>query len=466
MSSRKMLRFIIGMAVLLVLVVTVYLLVDSSKKKEEDAAQAELDSLQLFSFNSDNVNLITFETDEGNFRIEFVSGEWTLTETDYPYDLDLNPYYINSVCAYMCDLKASSKISVTPDRLDAYGLTEPTVLTCYEGSTPHTLYVGGPSATQECYYAMLPGDDTVYSISYESGRLLEGTTFYLRSHDLIPFHETKVTAYSIERSGLPDLVLHMKDDAMWYMDEPLKGGNINSATVKSMLTNVTRIEVDGFVTAEKGVDLSPYGLDHPDYTLTVGAEDEKDCVLLFAYAPEDNSKLYVLNKDTGLISVLSVSSAGFLNTAPEELMNDTLLSLNFQDASGVEAQVDDLTFTMTMDHEAGAYQLNDTDVAALGSSAVSTFKNLFDTMAKITYESLDPDADIPEDAEPACRFAFTLKNGSETELTLIQSGDENIYWALVDGSYTGCTIRRRSLTSNTGVLNFYERMTDLIDANA
>lgn len=464
MSSKKMLRLIIVMAVLLVLTVAGYLLVDRSKQKQEEEAQSELDSLQLFSFDSNKVDTVTFETEEGSFKIETVSGVWTLTETDYPYDLELNSYYINSVCAYMCNLTANSKISVEADRLDAYGLAEPTILTCYEGSTPHTLYVGGPSATEECYYAMLPGDDTVYSIAYEAGKLLEGTTFYLRSHDLIPYHETKVTAYSIERSALPDLVLHA-EDAMWYMDEPLKGGNINSATVKSMLTNVTRIEVDGFAAEEKGIDLAPYGLDHPDYTLTIKSEDG-NCVLLFAYDPEDSSRMYVLNKDTGLISFIAASSTGFLNTRPEELMNNTLLSINFHDAAKLEVQVDDLSFTMTMDHESGQYLLDGTDVASIGSNAVSTFKNLFDTMAKLTYETLELDADIPEDAEPACRFAFTLTDGSETELTLIQSADENIYWALIDGSYTGFTIRRRSLTSNTGVLNFYERMTDLIDANA
>lgn len=462
MSSRKMLRLIIVMAVLLVLVLAGYFLVDRSKQKQEDAEQSELDSLQLFSFSSEHVNTITFETKEGNFKIENVSGTWELTETDYPYDLKLNPYYINTVCANICILKADQKYSIEPDRLSAYGLDEPTVVTCHVGNTAYTLYVGAASATQECYYVMLPDDDTVYGISYEVGRLLQGDTSYLRSHSMIPYHETAITAYSIKRSALPDIVLDLRNN-LWHMKEPLPDGNINSATVKSMLTNVTRVEVDGFVTAEKGVDLKPYGLDHPDYTLTVETEEES-CVLQCAFAPEDNSNLYVLNEETGLISVISASAAGFLNTLPEELLNDTLLSVNFEDVAEVDVAVDeDIRFTMTMDHENGQYLLDDTDVMASGDNGFKTFRNLFDTVARISYAAMELNAAIPEDAEPACTFAFTMTDGKTTTLTLIESGEENIYWALLDGSYTGLTVRRRALTGNTGVLDFYERMTDILD---
>lgn len=461
MSSKKMLRLIIVMAVLLVLVIVSYLLIDQHKQNQENAELEEQASLQLFSFPSENVNTIIFQTDEGDFKIEAVNGLWELTETDYPHDLKLNSYYVNTVCANMSSLKALRKFTVEADRLEGYGLAEPAAVTCYEGSIPHTLYVGSASATEEYYYVMLPGDDTVYGIDFTTGSMLRGSTFNLRSHILIPYHETEITGYSVKRKNDLSLILE-KQDGLWHMREPLPDGNVNSATVNSMLTIVTRTEVDLFVEAQQGVDLSAYGLNDPDYTLEIQTDDES-CVFQFAYDPKNNSMMYVLNQNNDVISAIAVSETGFLNTKPTELMTSKLLSVRFEDTTELEASIDGQHFTMNMEHEDGRYLLDGTDVAAINSNAFNMFKNLFDTMALMDYETMDLDADIPEDAEADCEFRFTLTDGSETVLTLVQSEEENLYWAFIDGSYTGLTVRRRALSGNTGVLEFYKRLSDIID---
>lgn len=462
MSSKKMLSTIIIMAILVILSIGGYLLVDTSKRKQEDADLAERNSLQLFSFSSDNVNAVGIQTDEGSFRIENVSGTWTLTETDYPYDFILNTYYINSVCAYMSTLTALQKLSIAPERLDAYGLTDPVTVTCYEGSTAHTLYIGDASATEEYYYVMVPDDNTVYGIDYDAGTALHAGTAYLKSPYMIPYNDVHITAISLAHGK--DVAYDLERvDGMWHMKEPLPDANVDSAQVSAMLTAIARMEINSFVTvAESKADLSAYGLDKPDHTLTVTA-GEDTTVLQFADNPENDSEVYMLNEASGQIAIMG--SGGFLNTQPIELLKSTLLSLTFYDISAMEATGDDLEFTMTINHEAKQYLLNDTDVSELGETAVTAYQSLFQSIAMLKYDAVDADAKIPEEPEIVYEFRFTLTDGTETVLTLIQADEPNHCWALIDGTYTYLTVPKSSLTNNAGMMGIYEKLMDMIEEN-
>ena len=463
MSSRKMVIAIIVMAALLAAAAGGYFLVDRTKQQAEDAQQAELASLQLFDFNADMVDAVTFDMMEGSFRIDASDNSWVLTETDYPHSLTLNSYYINSVVGYMADLTALQKFDIETDRLSAYGLTEPTIVTCYQGSTAYTLYVGDASVTEEYWYVMLPDDNTVYGIDYNEGAVLRGGIQYLRTRYILPSYEVNISALTLEKDNNVYIDMALQD-GQWHMSAPLKDANVNSAQVKSLLTALTRIEADSFVTViEHQAELADYALDKPAYTLTVVSSGET-YTLDFAVNPQDDSSMYVLQRETGQISSLSTSNAGFLQMQPEEFLEEKLLNVPFADAKSLEVQVDDVAFTLTMDTENGEYRFNDTVVAVKDSNLTGLFRNLYDTVANISYEALDLTAEIAEDAEAACTFQFTMTDGTETVLTLIQTErDENLYYAVLDGDYTGATVRRRALTGSTGVLNFYEKFTDALE---
>ncbi len=463
MSSRKMLIAIIVMAVLLAVAAGGYFLVDRTKQQAEDAQQAELDALQLFAFNEEMVDAVTFDMEEGSFQIEAADSSWVLTETDYPHSLTLNSYYINSVVSYMANLTALQKFDIEENKLDAYGLDEPVIVTCRQGDTTYTLYVGDASVTEEYWYVMLPDDDTVYGIDYNEGAVLHGGIQYLRTRYILPFYEVNISALTLEKDN--EVYIDMKQqNGQWHMDAPLKGANVNSAQVKSLLTTLTRIEADSFVAViEDKAKLTDYALELPAYTLTVISSGET-YTLDFSVNPQDDSSMYVLQRETGLLSTLSTSSAGFLQMQPEEFLEKKLLDVPFANARSLEVQVDDTAFTLTMDAEKGEYQFNDTTIPVTDSNLTGLFQNLYDTVANLSYETLDLTAEIAENAKAACTFRFTAADGTETVLTLIQTeADENLYYAVLNGDYTGMIVRRRSLTGSTGVLNFYEKFTDALE---
>lgn len=461
MSSKKILIAVIAMVVLLGAAIAGYAAVDHAKKQEENASSAEAASLNLFSFDDSMIDTVTIDNDEGHFKVTAQAGQWTLAETDYQYDFTLNTYYITSVVSYMSNLTALEKFDIAPEQRSAYGLDQPTVVTCSQGGTDYTLYVGNASATEEYWYVM--ANDTVFGIDYSQGEVLRGGTQYLKTRYILSYLDANVTAVRLDRekTNVVDLV---KEDGLWTMKQPQTRAMVNSATVGSMVTSLVRREVSSFETvATDSKTLAEYGLDKPAYTLTVSAGDDTT-VLLFAPTKGTGNGMYVLDQASGQISVMDEGSTGFLQLRPEELLSKKLIELTFTDARSLDVQVDDITFRMEMDAAAGMYKFDGKDLSGSSENIRSLFRNLYDTVGNLEWESMALEEQLPEAYVPDCIFCFTDADGKETELTLVRTADENLYWACLDGEYTGMLVRRRSLTGTTGVLNFYEKMTDALAA--
>ncbi len=463
MSIKKMRWLVLILVGLLILSIGGYLIVDAVVRKKEAAEAAEAASLVLFDFDSASICEMTVDGKEGKFvmRLE-PDGEWVITETDYSYTFSLNSSYLNTVCSYMGALTAEKKFNVDMNKLENYGLADPIVLTCTDTfGNAHTLYVGNATATQEHFYVMVPGNDTVFGIAYETGALLTADTNYLKNSYMLSYYDVDIAGFELYRTD--ETAFHMElQDGRWVMHSPLKDANINNADVNSMLTSITRIELTTYLERKTdATDLSCYGLDDPRYTFIVKNMEGEAITIHFSSLEFDESYVYLLYEETGEIASMLKNRAGFLNMQVSEFIDSKVHAQNIASVSAVEATVDDISFTMEMDQTNGQYTYNEMDVDALGEEAITMFGHLFDTMSNVEYDSMDLEAEPDLEQEPAIRFCYTLTDGTQTELALIAI-DDTTYWAVVDGKYTGMIVRRRAISGNSGVLTYYEKMNDLM----
>jgi len=464
MSTKKLRALIIALIAALVVGTGAYIAVDTIKTREEQAERDEANSLRLFDFDENSITKVEIKNTDGSFTIDKTSDGWSLTETNYPYEFVLNEYYINSICTYLSDITALKKLN-TGD-LTSYGLTEPVVLTCYEGSTPYTLYIGNPSATDEFYYAMTPDGNVVYEIDFDEGAVLRGGISYMKDPYMISFFDVDINYAKLIRKEETAFEIS-KDDNAWHMSQPIPDAELNSANINSMLTSLTRLQVESFVKmTETPDDLYEYHLDSPAYQLIVKNTDNQTITIDFADFDKNDGSVYLVYEETGQIATMSMGSVSFLETDASELMSDKVLSVKYADAAELAVQVDDLSFTMLMNHDENQYTLltqdDEIDISSKNDNIQALFKSLFETVGNLSYDSLDLTADTDTDTEPTVIFSYTLTDGTETELSLIPI-DDTYYWAFIDGEYTGKVIRRRALSSNTGVLTYYEKLTDAID---
>ncbi len=463
MNSKKMRWLILILIAVLALSIGGYLLVDALMKKKEAAEAEEAASLHLFSFDANSIQQLSLNAKEGDFVMQLsADGEWELTETTYTYQFDLNTAYVTTVCSYMSALTAEKKFNVDTGNLEPYGLADPVVLTCTDtAGRQYTLHVGNATATQEYFYVMVPGNDTVFGIAYDTGVLFTGDTAYLKNSYMLNCMDVNVTEFELTRGGETVVDLEQRDN-LWHMNAPMENANVNSANVGSMLSNVTRLELDSYLELRSdSTDLSKYGLDDPYYTLRVKTVDDEEIVIHYSSPEFDGTYIYLLYESTGEIASMTKSAASFLAMDISEVLSSKVLEQNMAGVSALDVQVDDIEFRMEMDSANAQYVYNDVDIDALGDDAVTMFEYLYATVSNLTYESMDLDADVDLEKEPAIVFHYTLTDGSETELTLIAI-DDTTYWAVVDGSYTGMIVRRRSISGNSGVLTYYEKMNDLL----
>lgn len=486
MSIKKIRAFIIALVVLAVLSITAYVAVDKIKTNEENQELLEAQSLNLFTFDSNAVNQVQIQNPDGNFNIRKTETSWEVAESDYSQDFTLNGFYINSICSYMSDLTALKKLSVPTEDLPNYGFSDPVTVTCYDTSnTAYTLYIGNPAATQEYYYAMRPDDPVVYEIDFNEGEVLQGGMAYMRSHYLLDYSDVEITAVKLEHNS--NIVFDLsREESTWEMLAPLPDAQVHSANVNAYLTSVTRIEVENYIKlVENSSDLIEYHLDDPAYTFTVKTSSGETVTIDFAEFDSNDKSIYLVIEETGQIASLSVNSAGFLGTQPAELLSEKVFSPNFEDVNQLDVQVDDLTFSMRMDHEAKSYLLDDLDLSGQETSILNLYQSLFKTVSNISYDSLDlenpdhpdhqdtetdpgnsenpenPVTDPDANLEPTVIFTYTMSDGSVQEVSLIPM-DDTYYQTYINGEYSHQIVRRRALSGNTGVLTYYEKMTDAL----
>ncbi|MDE5768036.1 MAG: DUF4340 domain-containing protein [Oscillospiraceae bacterium] len=465
MSIKKIRALIIALVVLAALSITAYLAVDKIKTNEENQELLEAQSLNLFSFDSNAVNQVQIQNQDGNFTIRTTSTSWEITESDYAQDFTLNAYYINSICSYMSDLTALKKLDIPAEELSNYGFSDPVTVTCLDTSnTAYTIYIGNPAATQEYYYAMRPDDPVVYEIDFTKGDVLRGGMTYLRSHKLLDCSDVEITSVKLERDS--DVVFDfLREENTWKMLEPLPDAQVHSANINSYLTSVTRTEVENFIkVVENTNDLVEYHLDNPAFTLTVKTNAGETITIDFAPFDSNDKSVYLVIEESGQIAALSVNNTGFLQTQPAELLSDKVFSPNFEDVSRLDIQVDDLAFSMTMDHEAKSYLLNDLDLSEQEPSILNLYQSLFKTVSNISYDSLDlenSDSETDPTQDPTVFFTYTMLDESVQKVSLIPM-DDTYYQVYINDEYSHKIVRRRSLSGSTGVLTYYEKMTDAL----
>ncbi|MBR1528922.1 MAG: DUF4340 domain-containing protein [Oscillospiraceae bacterium] len=472
MSTKKMKALVIALVVMLIIAVCGYIAVDTLKSREEQAALEEQKSLSLFDFNSDSIDKVEISIPEGNFTIEDTADGWAITDTDYQYDISLNAYYINTICSYMSDLTALKKLSISTDELSGYGLDTPQKLTCRQGSEEYTIYMGNPSATEEYYYIMLPDDSTVYAIDFTKGQILKGGLDYLKDPYMITWMDVNISYIRLTNKNNTVFEIEKDDSGKWQMEEPLKHSPLNAANINSMLTSVTRLQIERFIKmAESPQDLVDYHLDNPAYQFALKTDSGETMTIDFAAFDKSDTSAYLVYEESGQIASMTVNSVSFLQTQASEIMTDKIYSPEIAEVSVLDVTVDDLHFTMNMNHEESKayFQSDDTadeiEISGNTDEIQKNYNQLFLSVSNLTYDSLDVDAEIDQTAEPSVIFHYTLTDGTETELTLVPV-DDTYYQAFLDGEYTGKIVRRRALSGTSGVLTYHEKMIDLLEMNS
>lgn len=170
-----------------------------NEMQEEKAANQE-DDTAISIITLEDVVAVSYDNETASLAFEKKDDQWVCTEQE---DFPVIQSRINSIANAMKSMSANRQLDETED-LSQFGLDDPsmTVTATDSAGTTKTLKVGNVNEYTDDYYAMVDGDDTVYTISSGIVNYTDYTLEDLQQLDtIVSVASTQVNAVTIEKNG-------------------------------------------------------------------------------------------------------------------------------------------------------------------------------------------------------------------------------------------------------------------------
>lgn len=454
---KRQVIIILSLVLLVGITLGAYFFVRNSNEKKQQEAAEEAAALQLVQFNSNDINKIELQTPDGTFSA--VLNENSIWELEQETDFKINIYFLNSVAGSLCNLTASENIgSATEDIKKQYELDHPYVVTLSTDSGSRTLYTGKLTATGEYYYVMTDVSDDIFLVKSDYGDYLcpnrnSLKNIYVQTNQSSPIDRIILT---YDNEVVYDL--QKKEDNTWEMLEPMKSDFVNLVNISNLQTDIMQLIIDKF--GDENITESQYaeyGFDDPAYMFYFSQEDGTETTIYaLDYDTDSTDFVECLQKETGQIFYCAANYIGLLQSTASDFLSSNIYNVAITEVSAVDVQMEGEELSMKIDQENEQYTVNDIDVDALGSDAVSALTLFYQSISNMTADTFYLTEAIP-DSEPEVSITYTLTDGSKEVVTLLKKDDET-YYALRNGEYSGFLVERSQFTTRTGILEMYNRL--------
>lgn len=426
-----------------------------NKKDKDDKAQAEKAAdNNLFSFDSDSINKATFTFGGDTYTAELRDSVWTLTSGgDFALDQD----YINNVCTYMSYLTASTSFPADDSKTASYGLDSAGVIELSDGTQSYKINVGGISPTNDFYYVTLDDRDKVYAVSSLYGSVLKTSRMMLRSKNLVPYEDYNIAQITLEHGG--ETVYDLTYDSAggtWSLPPEYSDFAFDQSSVDSIVTVITRLKasLEG-MREEAPSDLSVYGLDKPEYTVTVrGLDGTQRTILINTKYDQIKNYSSVYVKETDQVMIMLTGDFSLVDKTPYTFIVKEFTNIDYGSASRIEFTLGDISADFELDTEAGSGKLNGTGFDLNDSSIKLAIQNIVASVGIERLTGIDIEAE-PDVENMLLSAQLTAKDGSSMKYELADAGNGQCY-VFKNGKYTGALVSAEILSGKNSLAYFYD----------
>ncbi len=443
---------VIAMLVIIAASVGLYFAASHVKTKNDNKAAQEEDKLTIFSFDENASTNLSIHNESGNYEMTFTQADgWTMVN-DVNFEVNSNTAV--NICTAMASLKAERIIEDTDTAKYGFGANM-IDLTVTANGTDYTLHVGDPTPTNEYFYVMKEGSDSIYLIDYTTGMTLCATKDALKSLYIADYNSSDVNHFALWKGSETDenilFSMNMDENGKWYMDKPYKDDTVYSSDVSTFVNDAIRDKVYKFVAENcPESDYAKYGFDKPQYVFEISAGDKYTKVIFGNYINND-TEMYGLFTENGQVVTFEKGTVTILGYDTADMMNKYVYSQKLSDISSVKLTTPDGSCELGIDSENSKYTFNGTEISSDDNETGEIYMALIDSFNKVYFESIDKDA-VPE-GDPEITVEYTLTDGTDVKLEYIPvpGEDSNKYWAVKDGEYTGFIIRKKVIANITSV---------------
>ena len=276
--------------------------VESERPPSSDADARE----KVFALEADAIVELEIRADSGETTtLEKADGAWQIVE---PTSVDADASEASSITSSLASLEIQRVVDEEPGDLEPFGLAEPRIEVAFkiDEETDLGLQIGDTAPTGDTLYASVEGENRVILISGFLDRTFNRTTFDLRDKAILQFDSNAVDAVDVD--GPAQAVRLAKGESVWTMTEPWQARG-DYGMVEGLIGRLSTAQMRSIET-EEASDLSAFGLDRPEMTVTIAAESAQAILSIGEQSPagtfyaRDVSRSLVFTVDSALVTEL------------------------------------------------------------------------------------------------------------------------------------------------------------------
>jgi hypothetical protein len=383
--------------------------------------------------------------------------EWSLVQ---PGNVRYSAAEIKRKIAYFILVSASAEVATGTENLGEYGLDDPTAtvtITLRSGEERKVLY-GNPTVGGNSYYAMLEGSDRVCTVSKSAGEaamirvldLLDSDIYGgLVTGDLIRLDFARAKdSLAMTAISNGDADPEAGTESTWKITAPVESA-ANIDGYSRFLTEVLAIKASEYV-RNAPENLAEYGLDQPDYSITLQTDTRSVKLLIGGNAGGGARYGYTDYMDA--VFVISTSSLTTIDKPITELMESFVQLVSIWELSAIDIRIEDETIVCGIEDyqdksEESNFTVNGKDANVVNSSDDSYFRSFYQSLISIFIKGIDVEAK-PEYQEDI-RIRYTLKEDGKVISIAFTPRDEFTYYVFKEGQYMGYYVSTEDFYSET-----------------
>ncbi|MBA7606089.1 hypothetical protein ES703_13228 [subsurface metagenome] len=330
---------IILFAIFIVLLVFV-LFFEFKGKGEKDEGE------KLLALSSDDVQKVTFKKEDETITFQKdEEGEWLITE---PLEAKADKYEVDRLADDFSNLRIERVVEEVPEKIEKYGIPQKEIILWFKDKDePIKILIGMENTLGNTFFAKRDDETRVVLIPSSLKSLMEKSLFDFREKNIFKFEADDVK--NVKLRAKKTLWVASKKGEEWFFRNPVNA-LAKTSKIDDILSSLSNLKAKEFVSEEKKKgDVKKYGLDRPEYEITLGMPLENQEVTFSLHKEED--KLYATTSLSTKIVETEDNLLSDLEKEAEELREKEVASFYSWEANHLHLKMGEIDWIVVKDEE-------------------------------------------------------------------------------------------------------------------
>ena len=301
---------------------------------------------KLLALSSDDVQKITFKKEYETISFQKdEEGEWLITE---PLEAKADKYEVDRLADDFSNLRIERVVEEVPEKIEKYGIPQKEIILWFKDKDePIKILIGMENTLGNTFFAKRDDETRVVLIPSSLKSLMEKSLFDFREKNIFKFEADDVK--NVKLRAKKTLWVASKKGEEWFFRNPVNA-LAKSSKIDDILSSLSGLKAKEFVSEEKKKDdVKKYGLDRPEYEITLGMPLENQEVTFSLHKEED--KLYATTSLSTKIVETEDNLLSDLEKEAEELREKEVASFYSWEANHLHLKMGEIDWIVVKDEE-------------------------------------------------------------------------------------------------------------------